>query len=432
MERIIELTCPQCKHCYNTNTHSPLILPDTLTNICKYCYTNSTHCHYNNTKDVPLVNETLLELIKYLNNNHLIDDDNNNNSNQLCKDKEDKIINKVEFVYEYITIITDRYNEFNENYFKFQQALQSNINIKEFKAKLFKKLPKFLSDINKHYPSVKPLLNKLHNYTKDSIEEYNTWKELVMNYIEQLTLCINNNNNNAISSIEVLSIEKAIVIQSNKLITTFTTYDNVIELLPVKAMSQSKNSSFYSNKNDVSFNSHLPSSRPSITNVSSSFTLDNSKANTEMSLTKDTVVFIKNKLKQPILNCSGYVIGDEGCKMILKLTLQSIFNNKHNVDKKNEKLVVYSELKLSKCAISDDGICYLNMFINITNNTISIVNLSHNLISNKAENEIYGLIRKNASNLRMLILSDNLLSVNIAEKIIKYGKRVSPKLKIDI
>ena len=119
--------------------------------------------------------------------------------------------------------------------------------------------------------------------------------------------------------------------------------------------------------------------------------------------------------------------------MILKLTLQSIFNNKHNVDKKqHETLITYSELKLSKCAISDDGICYLNMFMNVTNNTISIVNLSHNLISNKAENDICKLIKKNARNLRMVILSDNLLSVNVAEKIIKYGKGVSPKLKIDI
>lgn len=440
MHSINELMCPQCKVGYNTNTRLPLVLPDTLSNMCKCCYVNATRCNSNSntniSNDTPLVNETLLELIKYLNNV------NNNNNNQLTqpKDKEDKLITKIEFVHEYITIITDRYNEFNDNYFKFQQALQSNINIKEYKTKLFKKLPKFLSDINKHYSTIKPLLTKIHQYTKDTIEEYNTWKELIMTYIDQLTLCLNtttNNTANAVNSIDILSIEKAITIQSNKLITTFTTYDTVIDLLPqMKTFSQSKNSSFYSVKHDdISFNSHLPSTRPSITNITSltSFTLDNTKSPPEMSLTKDTVVFIKNKLKQPILNCSGYIIGDEGCRMILKLTLQSIFNTKHNVDKKqHETLVTYSELKLSKCAISDDGICYLNMFMNVTNNTISIVNLSHNLISNKAENDICRLIKKNARNLRMVILSDNLLSVNVVEKIIKYGKGVSPKLKIDI
>ena len=440
MHSINELMCPQCKVGYNTNTRLPLVLPDTLSNMCKCCYVNATRCNSNNntnnSNDTPLVNETLLELIKYLNNV------NNNNNNQLTqhKDKEDKLITKIEFVHEYITIITDRYNEFNDNYFKFQQALNSNINIKEYKTKLFKKLPKFLSDINKHYSTIKPLLTKIHQYTKDTIEEYNTWKELIMTYIDQLTLCLNtttNNTANAVNSIDILSIEKAITIQSNKLITTFTTYDTVIDLLPqMKTFSQSKNSSFYSVKHDdISFNSHLPSTRPSITNITSltSFTLDNTKSPPEMSLTKDTVVFIKNKLKQPILNCSGYIIGDEGCRMILKLTLQSIFNTKHNVDKKqHETLVTYSELKLSKCAISDDGICYLNMFMNVTNNTISIVNLSHNLISNKAENDICRLIKKNARNLRMVILSDNLLSVNVVEKIIKYGKGVSPKLKIDI
>ena len=440
MHSINELMCPQCKVGYNTNTRLPLVLPDTLSNMCKCCYVNATRCNSNSntniSNDTPLVNETLLELIKYLNNV------NNNNNNQLTqpKDKEDKLITKIEFVHEYITIITDKYNEFNDNYFKFQQALNSNINIKEYKTKLFKKLPKFLSDINKHYSTIKPLLTKIHQYTKDTIEEYNTWKELIMTYIDQLTLCLNTTTNttaNAVNSIDILSIEKAITIQSNKLITTFTTYDTVIDLLPqMKTFSQSKNSSFYSVKHDdISFNSHLPSTRPSITNITSltSFTLDNTKSPPEMSLTKDTVVFIKNKLKQPILNCSGYIIGDEGCRMILKLTLQSIFNTKHNVDKKqHETLVTYSELKLSKCAISDDGICYLNMFMNVTNNTISIVNLSHNLISNKAENDICRLIKKNARNLRMVILSDNLLSVNVVEKIIKYGKGVSPKLKIDI
>jgi hypothetical protein len=435
IDTINELMCPQCKLCYNINTRLPLVLPDTLGNMCKCCYVNATRCNSNNN-NTPLVNETLLELIKYLNN--VNNNNNNNNNNQLIqyKDKEDKLISKIEFVHEYITIITDRYNEFNDNYFKFQQALQSNINIKEYKTKLFKKLPKFLSEINKHYSAVKPLLTKIHQYTKDTIEEYNTWKELIMTYIDQLTLCLNSTSNtvNAVNSIDILSIEKAITIQSNKLITTFTTYDTVIDLLPqMKSVSQSKNSSFYSVKHDdISFNSHLPSSRPSITSLTS-FTLDNTKSPPEMALTKDTVVFIKNKLKQPILNCSGYIIGDEGCRMILKLTLQSIFNNKHNVDKKqHETLITYSELKLSKCAISDNGICYLNMFMNVTNNTISIVNLSHNLISNKAENDICRLIKNNARNLRMLILSDNLLNVNVAEKIIKYGKGVSSKLKIDI
>ena len=444
MDRCSELTCPQCKHCYNTNTQLPLVLPDTLTNICKSCYSQSTRCYSANGD--PLVNETLLELIRYLNTNHFTHDDSNNNSNsdsdnstrttQLSKDKEDKILTKVEFVYEYITIIAHRYNEFNENCFKFQQALQTNVNTKEFKAKLFKKLPKFLSDLNKHYSSIKTLLDKIQQYTKDSIEDYNTWKELVMTYIDQLTTCLNSANTNAVNSIDILSIEKAIIVQSDKLMTAFAAYDTVIELLPVKSCSQSKNSSFCSAKNDMSFNSHLPSSRPSITNVSSSLLTPSSSSaaftRTELSLPKDTIVFIKNKLKQPILNCSGYAIGDEGCKMILKLTLQSIFNSKHNVDTTNQEPVVYSELKLSKCAIGNDGVCYLNMFINVTNHTISIVNLSHNLISNKAENELCALIKKNARNLRMVILSDNLLSVGVAEKIIRYGKRVSPRLKIDI
>ena len=89
-----------------------------------------------------------------------------------------------------------------------------------------------------------------------------------MTYIDQLTLCLNSTSNtvNAVNSIDILSIEKAITIQSNKLITTFTTYDTVIDLLPqMKSVSQSKNSSFYSVKHDdISFNSHLPSAPASI------------------------------------------------------------------------------------------------------------------------------------------------------------------------
>ena len=67
---------------------------------------------------------------------------------------------------------------------------------------------------------------------------------------------------------------------------------------------------------------------------------------TQKKLTKDMIVFIKNKLKSDSINCSGYDIGDEGVKKLLEFMIKKNLELKISSNKRNN--IKYKELKLSR------------------------------------------------------------------------------------
>ena len=96
-------------------------------------------------------------------------------------------------------------------------------------------------------------------------------------------------------------------------------------------------------------------------------------------LTKDRIVFIKNKLKSESINCSGYDIGDEGVKKLLEFMIKNNLELKvNNPSKKGQ--IKYKELKLSRCGLTNDSLNYIKSLMEVCKNTISHINLSRNYI----------------------------------------------------
>ena len=75
-------------------------------------------------------------------------------------------------------------------------------------------------------------------------------------------------------------------------------------------------------------------------------------------LTKDIIVFIKNKLKSDSINCSGYEIGDEGVKKLLEFIIKKNLEQKISTANKRGN-IRYKELKLSRCGITNDALIYI-------------------------------------------------------------------------
>ena len=129
---------------------------------------------------------------------------------------------------------------------------------------------------------------------------------------------------------------------------------------------------------------------------------------------KEKEKYIKQQFKNKIVNLSRYKLCDDGALLISKY-----------LEKNRLKI---SELKLTKCEISDFGI--QNILKNIIEcpNLVSF-NISNNFITDKSTDLIIETLVKNKS-LKIVYLSNNNFSVQVKEKIRTYNK--NGKLKIFI
>ena len=147
-------------------------------------------------------------------------------------------------------------------------------------------------------------------------------------------------------------------------------------------------------------------------------------------LTKDIIVFIKNKLKSDSINCSGYEIGDEGIKKLLEFMIKK--NLEQKVTSANKRgNIKYKELKLSRCGLTNDALNYIMSIMEVSKNTITHLNLSRNNIDSNGINILCSIIQKNPQ-LKDLKLSKNDINQNGKNMIEEYIKKNNTNIKLEI
>jgi len=121
------------------------------------------------------------------------------------------------------------------------------------------------------------------------------------------------------------------------------------------------------------------------------------------------MVFIKNQLKNDlaILNCND--IGDAGCIIIAE-----------SISSKSCKV---KELRVSKCNINDEGARLLFKALE-SNNSISILNLSKNYISEKAFENMNICFKINKT-LKSIVLNNNKFTKEKAKNYLKNPNKIS-------
>jgi len=151
---------------------------------------------------------------------------------------------------------------------------------------------------------------------------------------------------------------------------------------------------------------------------------------TQKKLTKDIIVFIKNKLKSDSINCSGYEIGDEGIKKLLEFMIKK--NLEQKVTSANKRgNIKYKELKLSRCGLTNDSLNYIMSIMEVSKNTITHLNLSRNNIDSNGINILCSIIQKNPQ-LKDLKLSKNDINQNGKNMIEEYIKKNNSNIKLEI
>ena len=154
------------------------------------------------------------------------------------------------------------------------------------------------------------------------------------------------------------------------------------------------------------------------------------KKMTQKKLTKDRIVFIKNKLKSESINCSGYDIGDEGVKKLLEFMIKNNLELKvNNPSKKGQ--IKYKELKLSRCGLTNDALNYIKSLMEVCKNTISHINLSRNYIDINGVSILCSILQKNPQ-LKDLKLSKNNIPQNGKEMIEECIKQNKLNIKLEI
>ena len=154
------------------------------------------------------------------------------------------------------------------------------------------------------------------------------------------------------------------------------------------------------------------------------------KKMSQKKLTKDRIVFIKNKLKSESINCSGYDIGDEGVKKLLEFMIKNNLELKvNNPSKKGQ--IKYKELKLSRCGLTNDALNYIKSLMEVCKNTISHINLSRNYIDINGVSILCSILQKNPQ-LKDLKLSKNNIPQNGKEMIEECIKQNKLNIKLEI
>ena len=139
-------------------------------------------------------------------------------------------------------------------------------------------------------------------------------------------------------------------------------------------------------------------------------------------LTKDKIVFIKNKLKSESINCSGYDIGDEGVKKLLEFMIKKNLELKVNNPSKRTQ-IKYKELKLSRCGLTNEALNDIKSLMEVCKNTISHINLSRNYIDVNGVSILCSILQKNPQ-LKDLKLSKNNINQSGKEMIEEYIKQI--------
>ena len=140
-------------------------------------------------------------------------------------------------------------------------------------------------------------------------------------------------------------------------------------------------------------------------------------------ISRDCAVFLKNQIKKDIINCSGYNVGDNGCKALFQLKIKS------NCDKSiNTKC---TELKMSNCNITDNGMKYISALLDLEGTNIRRINLSKNFISDSSLGHVLHILNKN-SNILEIKISNNLLSEEAKQKIGDFCNKNGRRIKVDL
>ena len=149
----------------------------------------------------------------------------------------------------------------------------------------------------------------------------------------------------------------------------------------------------------------------------------------QKNLTKDRIVFIKNKLKSESINCSGYDIGDEGVKKLLEFMIKKNLELKVNTSKKGQ--IKYKELKLSRCGLTNEALNYIKSLMEVCKNTISHINLSRNYIDVNGVSILCSILQKNPQ-LKDLKISKNNINQNGKQMIEECIKQNNLNIKLEI
>ena len=147
-------------------------------------------------------------------------------------------------------------------------------------------------------------------------------------------------------------------------------------------------------------------------------------------LTKDKIVFIKNKLKSESINCSGYDIGDEGVKKLLEFMIKKNLELKVNNPSKRTQ-IKYKELKLSRCGLTNEALNDIKSLMEVCKNTISHINLSRNYIDVNGVSILCSILQKNPQ-LKDLKLSKNNINQNGKEMIEECISQNKLNIKLEI
>ena len=150
----------------------------------------------------------------------------------------------------------------------------------------------------------------------------------------------------------------------------------------------------------------------------------------QKNLTKDRIVFIKNKLKSESINCSGYDIGDEGVKKLLEFMIKKNLELKVNNTSKRGQ-IKYKELKLSRCGLTNEALNYIKSLLEVSKNTISHINLSRNYIDSNGVSILCSIIQKNPQ-LKDLKISKNNINQNGKQMIEDFIKKNNLIIKLEI
>ena len=137
----------------------------------------------------------------------------------------------------------------------------------------------------------------------------------------------------------------------------------------------------------------------------------NDKKVVQKKLTKDCIVFIKNKLRSDSINCSGYDIGDEGVKKLLEFMIKKNLELKVGNTLARKGQMKYKELKLSRCNLTNDALNYIKSIMEVCKNTITHINLSRNYIDVNGVSILCSILQKNPQ-LKDLKLSKNNIPTN--------------------
>ena len=479
-----EIKCPICNEFYNSEGRIPIILNMCDHNICQECLflTVDNKCPLDgkliNISQIS-TNQIFLNLIEDLNKkdpNIFIEDKD-------IKEKEEKLNTQIDLISEYLRIIQANY--FIDDKQEYIDNTKKNVNNEYSKAK--EEIEKHYSEYNSLTPKIETVIKDLEkNYLdfnniilNEFEKDTNEIKEKYSKYQNSVNLFLDKLNKNIIlktySPKEYLEESNKIITQSEEMLSKVNEYnekttkiffkikDINLELIMSTSkipkrikvhyiQRKSKDLMNYndeeeddpnnlmkeslSHKNDIlshsksTFNLEGTILNSNKLNGSFSFNQENLSLGNKIKpkkLTRDNIVFIKNKMKNDNINCSGYSIGDEGVKKLLELLIKKNLEKKSDNVKKNN----YKDLKLSKCTLTNEAMGYIKSILDVSKNTIIHLNLSRNYFADISINYICSITKTNLQ-LKEFKLNDNNFSLKGKEQIESFVKENNPKLRIEL